>query len=418
MATPVIDIDTIHKSLRSVPEFDGNPNVLIRFLNLCDTLVTSYLRPGQDLINLSLLNGILNKITGPAARTLATNGIPTTWEEIRNSLINNFSDHRDETALFTDLSVLTQGNDSPHIFYERCQHLLSTIMTYVQLHDKVSTTVEAKRTLYKNLALQTYLRGLNEPLGSRIRCMRPNSLEQALEYAQEEINVVYLQQKNNQIPRTVKQETGPKPFDFHVSKPTNLMYPPFSQNSWQPMRQTQPFQRPFQHDNAQPYRASRTQQMMRALPRSDMSTGFKIQPRPIYQVPNRPTYPQQNMTMHQSQSRPTPMSGISQPVARTLYPSQGVRDWRTHGNPPPSNYFKTKEMHMHDFQPDFYPYDFAYYDPTNYYDPYFESYNNPEYEILHLTENENQNDTDCENSVNTEQQQSNFTQTSNTTVKR
>lgn len=182
-----VDLDTIHKALRNVPEFDGNPNVLIRFLKLCDQLVETYVNstPGHELTNLSLINGILNKITGPAGRTLATNGTPSNWQGIRNTLVNNFSDHRDESALYTDLSMLVQGSDTPQVFYERVQNLLSTIMTYVELHDSVETTVEAKRSLYKKLALQAYLRGLNDPLGSRIRCMRPHSLEDALQFAQE-----------------------------------------------------------------------------------------------------------------------------------------------------------------------------------------------------------------------------------------
>jgi hypothetical protein len=190
------DLDNIFKALRVVPEFDGNPNVLVRFI--CDQIITKYVRPsaGNDLNNLSVLNGILNKITGSAGRTLANNGIPHTWAGIRESLINNFSDRRDETALYTDLSMMTQGRDTPQVFYEKCQHMLSTIVTYVQLHEQVETTNVAKRELYKNLALQTYLRGLSEPLGSRIRCMKPNSLEQALEFAQAELNVMYLQNKN------------------------------------------------------------------------------------------------------------------------------------------------------------------------------------------------------------------------------
>lgn len=171
-------INKIIRNLKFVPEFDGNPNTLIRFLTLCDKLVETYVNsePGYELSNLALLNGILNKITGPAARTLTNNGIPRDWNGIRSTLINSFSDHRDETALYTDLSQLTQGADTPHVFYERVQNLLSYIMTYIELHDNLETTVISKKTLYSNLALKTYLKGLNEPLGSRIRCMRPTNL--------------------------------------------------------------------------------------------------------------------------------------------------------------------------------------------------------------------------------------------------
>lgn len=271
--------DKIFKALRLVPEFDGNCNVLIRFLDICDQLIVKYANsePGNELNNSALLNGILNKVTGPAARTLATNGIPRDWNGIRATLINTFSDHRDKSALYTDLSILTQGPSSPQVFYERVQNLLSVIMTYVQLHENVPTTVEAKRNLYKKLALQTYTRGLHEPLGSRIRCMRPQSLEQALEFAQEELNVVYLQKKNSHPPHLQRQLSP------HFSNaPAPIQFRPYAEPPQMHVRQT-PTQGKFAHYNLSPrppaQGPSRTQEIMRALPRSNMSTGFRIPPR-------------------------------------------------------------------------------------------------------------------------------------------
>ncbi|KAJ8704226.1 hypothetical protein PYW08_012950 [Mythimna loreyi] len=123
-----LDIDIIFKALRLVPEFDGNPNVLTRFIQLCDQLVKEYynVQGGSELINTALINGILNKIVGSAARLINSNGIASDWNGIRNALINNFADQWDETALYSDLSLLTQGSNTPQEFYERCQNLFST----------------------------------------------------------------------------------------------------------------------------------------------------------------------------------------------------------------------------------------------------------------------------------------------------
>lgn len=159
-------------------------------MHICDKLVLEYVRPDEQLVSSALLNGIINRITGKAARTLATNGIPDNWEGIRNTLVNSFSDHSDECSLYTDLSLLTQGIDTANVFYERVQNMLSTIMAYVQLHERVVSTIDAKRQLYNKLALKPFTRGLHEPIGSRVRCMRPETLEKALEFAQEEINVL------------------------------------------------------------------------------------------------------------------------------------------------------------------------------------------------------------------------------------
>lgn len=323
--------DTVYKALRLVPEFDGNPHTLIRFLSICDKLVEEYGSTEPGLINISLLNGILNKITGPAARTLANNGIPNDWSGIRTSIINNFSDHRDETSLYTDLSSLTQGADTPHIFYEKCQNMLCTIITYIQLHETIPTTIESKRELYKSLTLKTFLSGLHEPLGSRIRCMRPPTLQKALEYTQEELNTMYLQQKHIPFKNPSLTYTPPQPhYNPQISQaPTNNLYNgfplPYSQLQ-QGINNTNKIM-PQQNTNIQQYNThkqgairtpiqagpSRTAQMFAALPRPDMTTGFRMPMR----------RPQQNYTpKFKPFPSPQPMSGISHPVARTLPPTR------------------------------------------------------------------------------------------------
>ncbi|XP_026330077.1 uncharacterized protein LOC113237706 [Hyposmocoma kahamanoa] len=109
--------DSIYKALRLVPDFDGNPNILTRFIRLCDQIVHTYMSntPGSELSNLCLLNGILNKITGTASCTINSNGIPDSWVGIRTALINNFSDQCDETTLYNDHSLFTITNDKDEI---------------------------------------------------------------------------------------------------------------------------------------------------------------------------------------------------------------------------------------------------------------------------------------------------------------
>lgn len=54
------DPDTIFKALRLVPDFDGNlPNVLTKFINVCNQLAIKYLSnaPGSEFSNLCLING-------------------------------------------------------------------------------------------------------------------------------------------------------------------------------------------------------------------------------------------------------------------------------------------------------------------------------------------------------------------------
>lgn len=334
-------VDSVFKSLRLLPEFDGNPNVLTRFIRLCDQLVLAHIKsePGYELSNLALLNGILNKVTGPAARTINSNGIPENWQGIRNALINNFADQRDETALYNDLALLSQGSNSPQEYYERCQNLFSIIMTYVTLHEEVTTTIEAKRSLYKKLTLQAFIRGLKDPLGSRIRCMRPESIEKALEYVQEEVNVLYLQQRHEhpsalkwqpqsillQNSRMQQHAQTAKPLGLGVPGPSRPMVMPYpGHQQWRP--QTSNFQQ-----NQGP---TRTQQVFRAAPPgyNPQNGGFRI--------------PRRDPPQGTQQNTPRPMSGVSHFSPRPLPPSG--HDWRRHGNPPPSNYFRTRETNLNE----------------------------------------------------------------------
>lgn len=364
------DPDTIFKALRLVPEFDGNPNVLTRFIKICDQLATQYLsnEPGSEFSNLCLINGILNKITGSAACTINSNGIPESWLGIRSSLINNFSDQRDETALYNDLSLATQGNRTPQEFYDHCQTLFSTIMTYVTLHETVPTTIQAKRDLYKKVTMQAYVRGLKEPLGSRIRCMRPSTIEKALEYVQEELNIIYLQHRNEPVNKTqlTPKVTLPSPPSF-VPPPRLNNFPVPVPNWPAPVGQRsmmrpppQPFKLP---PPGQPQQAMRmptnTQRMFGAPPPNynPRSHVFRLPPR------NNPP---------QFQTGPQPMSGVQRFTPRTLPHTQMLtgHDWSKSGNPPPSNYFKSREMNMNECM----PYDDAY----SYYNNY-DSYQEPVY---------------------------------------
>lgn len=389
------NIEDVYKALRLLPDFDGNPNVLTRFIKLCDELVDTFIAdPSLQLTSLVLINGILNKVTGQAARLINSNGIPNDWQGIRAALINNFADQRDETSLYNDLALLTQGQDTPQEFYERCQNLFSTIMTYVSLHENIPSTIDSKQTLYKKLTLQAFVRGLKDPLGSRIRCMRPPTIEKALEYVHEESNTMYIQ---NHSPAFTHQA---KPHNFNMPgpsrpnplPPTHGFRPPPISPMWKP---PQMFQGP-----------SRTQQMFRAPPpnynpqnnafrMNPQNNNFRINP----QFNNFKMNPQNNYFRSNTQfnaprpsgsNQPQPMSGVSHYVTKPM-PIRG-HDWTRSGNPPPSNYFRTREMNFnmcHDYEPYYdynnYDYDSEYSYDQNYYGEDYSQYYQPAQDTYYPT---------------------------------
>lgn len=201
-------------AINVVPKFDGNVNHLYRFLTTCETILGRFYdenNPGS-FDNQIVLHSIISKLEGKADEAVNING-STTWQQIKDVLLQHFSDQRDENSLNRDLVNLKQENESPHQFYNRCLHLLNTIVNYVNLHEQLPNVRDCKRDFFTAQALKTFLAGLKEPLGSTIRAMRPDNLPIALQYIKEEENIQYIRNKNNYWRQSDNKPIGqPKPF--------------------------------------------------------------------------------------------------------------------------------------------------------------------------------------------------------------
>lgn len=190
MSLPVLDI----KNLSIIPQFDGNCNKLHRFISAAESILTHYYDQANpnSFQNTLLLNGILNKLDGRAEEVVAIYGAKS-WEDIKNTLIQNFGDQRDENCLNQDLVNLRQKpNETPFQFHEKVMHLLNAICNYIDLHSNRAER-DSKRDFFTKQALKTFLAGLRDPLGPAIRAMRPTTLAQALHFITEEENIKYYQ---------------------------------------------------------------------------------------------------------------------------------------------------------------------------------------------------------------------------------
>ncbi|KAF2883391.1 hypothetical protein ILUMI_22779 [Ignelater luminosus] len=102
---PVLDI----KNLSIIPNFDGNVNKLHRFINAVESILNHYYDDKNlgSFQNVLLLNGILNKLEGRAEEVIAIYGCDS-WKKIKETLLQNFGDQRDENCLNHDLVNLRQ----------------------------------------------------------------------------------------------------------------------------------------------------------------------------------------------------------------------------------------------------------------------------------------------------------------------
>lgn len=276
-------------ALKIVPEFDGNLNSLHRFLNAAEKVVNQFYDQENDnnFQNSVVINGIIAKLKGKALEIIDVTAV-TTWPRIKEVLIQNFSDQRDENSLNRDLVNLYQGNESPQQFYDRCINLLTTLINYINIHNDDEQLISCKRDFFTAQALKTFLAGLKEPLGSTIRAMRPKSLPEALQYIKEEHNILYLQRRSQpqNAANNFKQQNQ-NPSQIFKQNPQR-----FSQNWFQPGPSNMNFNQNSGHNQQQNFFRPNFNQHQPS--QNQQSKNY------FYQDPRNTPKP-----------KPVPMSGIS-----------------------------------------------------------------------------------------------------------
>lgn len=287
----VQDQASISLGLGMIPKFDGNPADLNRFIESSETLLTYMFDPSQtrNFRNIIISNGILNKLEGEAKSIINIYG-SRSWLEVKETLIANFGDQRDESSLTRDLVNLKQNhNEKPQDFYKRCIELLNIISNYINLHTK-TTELDSKKTFYQQQTLKSFLAGLREPLGSTIRAMRPGTLATAIQYIQEEQNIQYLQKTH------ITQQDTRHPNQFNKQK------------QWNSFAKIQNYGQPLSQDNYYKY-----PKPFQTPPHPQFQTKDKIHyAHAPYQQQHRPVHNYNNNSQNAwKQQKPVPMSGIS-----------------------------------------------------------------------------------------------------------
>ena len=176
MATPELKSEYF----KMVPEFNGETQLLPRFLSVCEKLVNKFYNATNpnDFQNEYLMSSILAKVKGDAMLNISSCRIDT-WKHLKDALINAYSDKRDCYTLNIEMVEIKQGNETAFDFYNKIQHLLNLQTAYINTHSNaVAAPILIEYT--RSLALRVLLRGLKEPTGSLMRAKNPADLNSAL----------------------------------------------------------------------------------------------------------------------------------------------------------------------------------------------------------------------------------------------
>lgn len=220
----------IPDAIKDLPKFDGNSRLLNEFINNVEEILLYIRGTDNSPYGQILLRAIRNKIEGQANEILNMYGTALNWDEIKTNLILHYADKRTETSLIRDLHNTMQLNKTVEGFYSEIVELQSALCNNILLHEPNSNVVKAKKELYADMCLNSFLSGLKEPLGSRIRTMRPDSLATALAFCIKEQNISYQRQSYQNYNNYQYRSNGANKFNNNYPNKARNRNQPYPQN--------------------------------------------------------------------------------------------------------------------------------------------------------------------------------------------
>lgn len=225
--------------LDMIPDFYGDSKLLSRFLEICEKLVNKFynLVDEADFQNEYLMSSILSKIKGDAAVNIASSTI-SKWADVKQALLNAYSDKRDLYTLSIELTELRQGNETAFEFYNKIQDILNLQISYISNHSLA--LAKPYLTEYcQNYALRILLRGLKDPLGTLMRTKNPKDMNTALNMLTNDFqlethsrpqyhkNITHTQHKQKQIIHNTQNRQPQYPqLMYRPNPPTNPIFKP------------------------------------------------------------------------------------------------------------------------------------------------------------------------------------------------
>ncbi|KAH1020763.1 hypothetical protein HUJ04_010372, partial [Dendroctonus ponderosae] len=232
----------------NIPNFDGNSKQVNRFISSCDNFLSAHRDANANApINVALFDTVLSKLVGRAADLIASRIELNTWTLVIEAIIATFSDQRSIDCIIQDILTLKPDkNESPLQFGIKIQDARSLLFSKVNTSNDIRELKLLKISEYGNLAMKTFISGLNYHMQLVVRLKNPNSLEEAIALAQEEENYINYKNRNNATINKSQPTNTTHKFQYPIS--SSPMHRPFYSN---PMHR--PFYSKFQHTNPLPY---------------------------------------------------------------------------------------------------------------------------------------------------------------------
>lgn len=189
-----LDMNFISKFIN---KFDGNREKLNAFLNNCRNAISLGSPYQQDII----LKYILSQLEGRAESACSIKEFEN-WQQLEEFLKNQFGEKKHYAALLSDLQDCCQANsETVNQFALRVETCLAKLLTEINISipTKKKGELTGRVAAMQDLALYTFISGLNPRLSTVVRCRDPETLNEAIGFAVSEEKILQTISKRNPL---------------------------------------------------------------------------------------------------------------------------------------------------------------------------------------------------------------------------
>lgn len=165
-----------------IKTYNGDRELLPAFLTNCDNAM-NLASSDQQLI---LCKFIISQLEGKAQIACSLKTF-SEWSELKTFLRSTFGEKKHATHLLSDLQHAKQLPSEDVTKYSlRIEGILTRIHSDIHYSCKDETELTGRIAAMEDLALNSFLLGLNSSISTIVRCKNPSTLSDAIQYATDE----------------------------------------------------------------------------------------------------------------------------------------------------------------------------------------------------------------------------------------
>jgi hypothetical protein len=173
---------TLSVLTKFIKPYNGDRESLPAFLTNCENAISLATADQQNV----LCKYIISQLEGKA-QVICSLKTFSEWEDIKIFLRNTFGEKKHATHLLVDLQNCRQlPNEDVTKYSLRIEQILTRIQSDIHYNCKESKELVGRIAAMEDLALNTFLLGLNSNISTIVRCRNPSSLNEAVQHAIEE----------------------------------------------------------------------------------------------------------------------------------------------------------------------------------------------------------------------------------------